>query len=1087
MRVRLINWHRFYNETITFTRSALLSGENGAGKSTILDAIQLVITASKNHFNKAAHENGKRKLDGYVRCKTGRENKPYERTGFVTAHVALEFYEETKQNYFILGAVIDSAVPEKEPTIVWYHMEGVELKDELFFQGMTPRNIDNFRTANKKYLRIVTKIQSEARRQFKNRFGRIDDKFFELIPKSLAFKPIDDIKDFVYSYVLDQKEVNIEELKENVRTYQELEKILQVISIKLDKLEKINDKYKEIQLYQRREKVYEYYIAKVNVKINETAIEQETGKVRKNELIIDDLTGKQRICIEQRESKEKQYTNLLVELKGSEEYQALQQLQDEIKELTYTVEELKRKKQELTHELKKSLQNAKVLSEYYEKQEESKRMRELLNLLSRYHDCFSNLSDCEDYVIAAQLLEQLLKEKKSLTEELSKKRFEVEDKLRKEQEKMNESKQLIKQLEEKKLNYGSSVLTLLSAIKLEFAKVNRSVEPRILCELLHITQERWTNAIEGYLNTQRFYILVEPQDFDLALSIYRRLKEKENLFGVGLINTAKLEEYEEVEETSLAAYVTSESIYAKRYINMILGKVICCEKEEQLKLHAVSITPTCMKYQNHVVSAIPPKIYETPYIGQEAYKIQLEQERKKLASFEVKAKGYKKDLEDLEAVLKCLNYEPETALKYGISIFSDYKAKEYRLSQAKQDEKELRKNVTYIQKQLQLESIATEMKELEAKIREMDKTIGGSEQAIKTSREQIAQYESRVALLKEELVRAEEKIKDDLNTVENDFDQLLLQKDMYKLKEDYDKVRTGNRTKKEAATTELYHLMSEYKSQHDFGAEASLAGYESFYAEYDKLKNSEILKYQDKVVKAKKTAEEEFREQFLSKLQENIKKAHGEMKQLNKALENITFGSEKYKFEFPPSKKYSMYYNMIMDDFNVLEGNSIFSGIFNETHREVIEELFEKLTAEGENSTKVLEEFTDYRTYMDYDIRIDHGDGSFSYYSKVCEEKSGGETQTPFYVTVAASFIQLYSNSIGGDSIGLILFDEAFNNMDDERIAGVLEFFQQLDLQIIVAAPPDKIQYIEPSIKNTLLVLKDNDVSYVERYAYEGV
>ena len=52
------------------------------------------------------------------------------------------------------------------------------------------------------------------------------------------------------------------------------------------------------------------------------------------------------------------------------------------------------------------------------------------------------------------------------------------------------------------------------------------------------------------------------------------------------------------------------------------------------------------------------------------------------------------------------------------------------------------------------------------------------------------------------------------------------------------------------------------------------------------------------------------------------------------------------------------------------------------------------------------DEFTDYRTYMDYDIRIAHRDGNYSLYSKVCEEKSGGETQTPFYVTVAASFVQ---------------------------------------------------------------------------------
>lgn len=71
MRVKLINWHRFTDTIIDFEKSTLISGENGAGKSTLLDAIQFVITCSANYFNKAAHENGKRKLTGYVRCKTG--------------------------------------------------------------------------------------------------------------------------------------------------------------------------------------------------------------------------------------------------------------------------------------------------------------------------------------------------------------------------------------------------------------------------------------------------------------------------------------------------------------------------------------------------------------------------------------------------------------------------------------------------------------------------------------------------------------------------------------------------------------------------------------------------------------------------------------------------------------------------------------------------------------------------------------------------------------------------------------------------------------------------------------------------------
>ena len=67
------------------------------------------------------------------------------------------------------------------------------------------------------------------------------------------------------------------------------------------------------------------------------------------------------------------------------------------------------------------------------------------------------------------------------------------------------------------------------------------------------------------------------------------------------------------------------------------------------------------------------------------------------------------------------------------------------------------------------------------------------------------------------------------------------------------------------------------------------------------------------------------------------------------------------------------------------------------------------------------------------------------------------------------------------------MMDEAFNNMDDERIAGVLSFMRGSNLQMIIAAPPDKIQYIGPSMKKVLLVLQGDKLSYVEDFTNETV
>jgi uncharacterized protein YPO0396 len=90
-KIRLINWHYFTDELIEVEGSVLIAGDNTSGKSTLLDAIKLVLTVNRQGFNLAANEKSKRNLNGYVRCKTGDDTNTYLRKGTVISYVALEF------------------------------------------------------------------------------------------------------------------------------------------------------------------------------------------------------------------------------------------------------------------------------------------------------------------------------------------------------------------------------------------------------------------------------------------------------------------------------------------------------------------------------------------------------------------------------------------------------------------------------------------------------------------------------------------------------------------------------------------------------------------------------------------------------------------------------------------------------------------------------------------------------------------------------------------------------------------------------------------------------------------------------------
>lgn len=1070
-RVKLINWHRFINSTIEIEDSTLISGENGAGKSTLLDAIQFVVTCSTNYFNKAAHENGKRKLTGYIRCKTGRENKPYERTGEISAHVALEFYEEKKQRYFIVGAVIDSA-SEGQEKWVRYLMDGEMLSDDMFFSENTPRSITQFRTVNAKKIKTWCTTDKDAKVMIRNRFGRIEEKFFRLIPKAMAFRPIDDIKDFVYSYVLDEKEVNIDILRENVRTYQDLQRTLENVKIRIGRLDVIERFHDQAEEGLEKDRMYEYFLARAEADITGEKIDELRHEAQSNELRLEEQNKKIEGLTKEKQEKKEIRDILMAELSQDKDFLARDEQKKKLQHLEKQREGLENERGRLMKSVAEAKRQADRLLE----------VKDVDGCVRKYQKLLTEVDHIRELADFKQTIKDVIDYKTEMYEKVQMKKAEASIRINTTDKEKQELDKRIELLNKKKLSYPEEVNRVMEAIRDEFVRIGRTPEPRVLCELLEITDDEWCNAVEGYLNTQRFYILVEPENFDIALGTYDRLRKERKAFGVGLINSQKLEEYDFVPEGSLAAVVSSQNVYAKRFINMVLGKVHMCSHYSELKKYPTSITKECMKYQNHVASAIKPVIYETPFIGKDAFKVQLEQAEQKREELRTLLEGLKEQLRQLDYVIAPLSTDVDTDIKYRMDVLGSILANEEEIRKCKANIATLEKNTNMIQKQIQMETLEGIIADLEKQLGNLERIIGGIEEKIRKNKEDITDKQAEYTARKAAFLELGAKAGESLLSWNHDYERQTCDKTHEQFRDNFARRKKANLTTVENAGKNMEKAMVEYKTAHDFGAAPTMEGYPDFAAEYDKLKNSELLSYEEKVNSARNAAEEEFREQFLSKLQENMKIAQSEFKELNKALNDIVFSNEKYEFIFMASRRYRQYYEMIMDDFNAMQGESIFSGLFHENHKEVIDELFEKLALDNENNVKALDEFTDYRTYMDYDIRIIHSDGNYSFYSKVCEEKSGGETQTPFYVTVAASFVQLYKNNIGGEAVGLVMFDEAFNNMDDERIGGVLEFLRRLPLQIIIAAPPDKIQYISPFVEETLLVMTDEKISFVERY-----
>ncbi|MFL7793955.1 MAG: ATP-binding protein, partial [Anaerolineae bacterium] len=165
--IRLVNWHLFENTTISCQGSTYFIGVNGAGKSTILDAIQFALVGGQRDvkYNRAAMSGSQRTLSGYVRGELGTEGQRFLR-GDATAVVALEF-RNSDGSVFVHGAVVDAYEDRRAPSIAYFVVNNACLNDAWYFrrEGQVfdsfafRRHMENFALPAKARARVFTRLE----------------------------------------------------------------------------------------------------------------------------------------------------------------------------------------------------------------------------------------------------------------------------------------------------------------------------------------------------------------------------------------------------------------------------------------------------------------------------------------------------------------------------------------------------------------------------------------------------------------------------------------------------------------------------------------------------------------------------------------------------------------------------------------------------------------------------------------------------------------------------------------------------------------------------------------------------------------
>ena len=1071
-RMCLNNWGGIDHKVLEFHEYVnLFSGKSGSGKSTVMDAIQVILygSFSPSFLNKAADDaKNRRSVLSYLRGeqKDGSANR--KDCDFCSV-IALEIEDTGTHIITCIGIAFEVRKSDSEiKKFVYFSHSGKMPESEyLTEQGVCYSNQEIKKLVSARTKSDDNRGKGEVNRIYGSKeaylgtlydviLGYIDQNRFITMEKSaIALKMTNGTGQFIRDYMFPKNTSNtIATISEQLDSYRQIKEKIEDLRKRIELLSEIQASGKELVRLQTD-------IVRAEAMIRCIGIEDLRARIQAAEDDKRNLAEKQEQCKKKvqelsasREEAQQKLIQVSADLKASD-LGGKQQQYEELDERSRMLADNTRQWQKILQGMK-NWEEDDVITDYIS--------NPVLNMIAELNQGRVTEELCQNLHLKIESAKQNIEDE---VEDYRDQRREIGKQLK-------EKKRLVDDMKHDRKPYDENLRSARSALSQQLSdRYGQTVKVQIFADLFDVQEEEWKNAIEGRMGRLKHSLITEPQYAHEAAVLFRNMKQYEN---VDLINSKAIADSKpDCMEGSLYEAVKTQEAYVDVCLKRYLGHIIKCRSVEELEQVRDGVTPDCYSYSNFIFRHLKKKDYTTrACIGRRVSKARLAEYEKDVEELS----RQEMQLDDLLRRLKeardfeCLKDEPSHYVK---------------LSRAGEDLARVNK------KKMELEETIRSLregayKELEEKEQSLQKQVKMVQEELDQTQGELARLGSRIGELSGENESRRQQLEEKLQgyvpneALEQEVWELL-KKQSGQAVINRKKAQVADLEEKEQAQAETLRAARNryifaYPAGPFNGAETSNEAYEKLLEKY--LTDFEPA-YEEEFEKKCASIYKSLRENVIATIHGDIKAAKRHAYEINRLLRETNFSDSTYQIKIEPAKNENgQFFDMLMaeelDSKNLdnagIDGQISFGeDAFYQKYEQKIKLLTDKFMPPKDEDEhlraqkrKEMEQYADYRNYLSFSmfeqVTDEHGNViRENFVDDMAGRDSGGEGQNPKYVALLAGFAMLYMQQSKRDSkIKLVLLDEAFSKMDQERSAVCLKYARKMDLQLIVCVPDERLQ-----------------------------